>query len=167
MNPTSTKNNRLEFEIMSEGFLFFFIGARDALLQKINEKFSLGLDTDDVELSRILGGLNKNDTKQNMVHQLLNDSTQPPRRIIDGWERNRTWLWEINHLRNRIARQSIISSAVSVVVGSNSDPKADMIIYTQGGRFQHDPIKESNPKDYFEDCLKKFETLKTNVIQLL
>ena len=36
MNPTTAKNNRLEFEIMSEGFLFFFIGARDALLQKIN-----------------------------------------------------------------------------------------------------------------------------------
>lgn len=167
MNPTSTKNNRLEFEIMSEGFLFFFIGARDALLQKINEKFTLGLDIDDVELSRILGGLDKNNTTQETVHQLLNDATQLPRHTVNGWERNHTWLWEINHLRNRIAHQSIISSAVSVVVGSSSDPKADMIIYTQGERFQHDPVKESKPKDYFKDCMKKFEKLKTDVEKLM
>jgi hypothetical protein len=40
--------------MMTEGFLYFIIGARDALLQKINKSFNLGLDEDEVDFRTIL-----------------------------------------------------------------------------------------------------------------
>lgn len=167
MNPTTANYNRLEFEMMAEGVLYFIIGARDALLQKINKNLSLGLDEDNVDLFAVLGKLDKTDTIQKDVHRLLNDCTQPPQRGSSGWIRDKSWLWEINHIRNRIGHISILSSAVSVSVGSGQDPQASMIIYTPKKYFQNDPIKEAKSNEYFTQCYKKFVELKEAINKLL
>ena len=165
MDPTGKSNNRLEFEMMTEGLLFFFIGARDALLQKINEKLQLGLDEDEVELSKILTCLDQNISNQKNIYDLLHNITQPPKKLQKGWERSKSWLWEINHIRNRIAHTGIIKGAI--VAGPGLATKQSMIIYDQHGNYELDPIKEPKPKIYFEECIKKFEKLNTQIEQLL
>ena len=164
INNTTERSNRLEFEMMSEGFLYFMIGARDALLQQINKTFVLGLDEDEVDLSSVLGKLDRTILSQQSVRSMLNDCTQTPLREIDGWNRNRSWLWEINHLRNRIGHISILRSAISVQVGSTEDPKASLIIYTPKNGHS---LEEKKPKEYFTECIQKFVDLKDNIASLL
>jgi len=165
MDPTGKSNNRLEFEMMTEGFLFFFIGARDALLQKINEKLQLGLDEDEVGLSKILTHLDQNISNQKNIYDLLHNITQPPKKLQVGWKRSKSWLWEINHLRNRIAHTDIVKGAI--VAGPGLATKQSMIIYDQHRNHELDPIKEPKPKIYFKECIKKFEKLNAQIEKLL
>lgn len=165
INPSTDRYNRVEFEMMTEGFLYFIIGARDALLQKINKSFNLGLDEDEVDFRTILGRLDTDTSPQSKVRALLNDCSQTPTRITDDWNRSKSWLWEINHLRNRIGHISILRNAISVTVGSTEEPKAKLIIYTP--KNSGHSLEEKDPKEYFIGCRTKFVQLKDDIINLL
>lgn len=159
LDPQDKK--RAIFEIISEGFLYFLIGARDALLQEINDKLRLGIDIEDVKLMTIMHRLqNLQTTNTNVwkVFELLHNCTMPITipLLID---RSKTWLWEINYLRNQIGHRSIISKSVAVMIGSASTPRVSMIIYGD--------IRENDPIRYFKDCYEKFIKLKEDVRKLL
>ena len=124
------------------------------------------MDVDKVTLDVILGNLDKQDKKQKTIYKLLNECTQPPINKNEKWEREKSWLWEINHLRNHIAHHSIVSSSISVNVGARKDVCAEMHIY-KPKRKPHDSIKESNPREYFDTCFHKFEHLRESVEKLL
>ena len=97
------------------------------------------------------------------------------------WDRSKSWLWEINDLRNRIAHRSITSQAIAVVVGGSTNTKLIVAELTASPIIRHnqtshevpipnpkpESIFESNPKLYFENCYNKFEKLKTDVRNLL
>lgn len=183
--------NRLDFEILTEGFLVFMIAARDGLLQEINKKLSIPFNEGRVNLR---GDIFENrltsdpDPKFGQIWNLLSDSIQQPEKVILTqdiefweWDRSRSWLWEINDLRNRIAHKNILSQAIVAQAGGTTNTK--LIVTTLSNRpvvksnqISHvvpipDPKEESIfetvPKQYFEDCYKKFEKLKTDIRNIL
>lgn len=167
MDPTEAKNNRLEFEMMSEGFLYFIIGARDALLQKINKDLQLKLDEDKVRLDTILEKLDKTDQTQKLIYKLLNDATQLPRRNDTVWDRSKSWLWELNYIRNRIGHRNILSSALVVVAGAGESISASLIVYQPREDNPNNQIKEAKPKEYYTKGFEKFSELKNKIDELI
>jgi hypothetical protein len=156
----STDTNRVEFEIASEGFLYFIIGAKDALLQEINQKLKLGLESKDITLSKIKHRLQNIQTNNGNVwicYCLLDECTQEPI-IYPNLDRTRSWLWEINHIRNQIAHRSIVSKHINVMVGAGSGNNVSMSIT--------DNIKESDPYDYFYSNYNKFLKLYEEIKKL-
>lgn len=158
MKPTDT--NRVEFEIASEGFLFFFIGARDALLQEINQKLKLGLEPKNIKLSKIKYRLQNIQTNNGNVwtcYCLLDECTQEPI-TYPNIDRTRSWLWEMNYIRNQIAHRSIVSKHINVIIGAGSGINVSMSIT--------DNIKESHPYDYFYSNYNKFLKLYEEIKKL-
>lgn len=151
---------RAIFEIIAEGFLYFIIGARDALLQEINDKLKLGLDVDRVELKTVIHRLRNLQTTNPTLWRVLDllQNCTMSITIPSLTDRSKTWLWEINYLRNQIGHRSIISKAVAVMVGSTAPPNVSMIIYGN--------IRENDPIRYFNDCYGKFIKLKDDVRNL-
>ncbi len=192
--PNNFPNNladRLDFEILVEGFLIFMIAARDGLLQEINKKLSNPLD----ELNVNLSGNNYKNTltsdrnqKFTQIWNLIHDSIQQPEKVnltqnIESWEwdRSKSWLWEINHLRNKIIHRNILSQ--KIVVSAGGSPISKLIVVELTKNFvirnnhrsnkvsitdsKRELIFESDPKLYFEDCYGKFEKLKTDIRSFL
>lgn len=183
--------NRLDFEILVEGFLVFMIAARDGLLQEINKQLSNPLNERRVNLrendyeNRLKSDP---DSKFGQIWNLIHDSIQKPEKVILtqniefwDWDRSRSWLWEINDLRNRIAHKRILSQAIIATVGGSTNTKLIIAELSNKPVIKHnqtsheipipnpkkESIFESDPKLYFEDCYSKFEKLKTDIRNLL
>jgi len=183
--------NRLDFEILVEGFLVFMIAARDGLLQEINKKLSNPLNERRVNLrgndfeNRLTSD---SDSKFGQIWNLIHDSIQQPEKVVLTqniefweWDRSKSWLWEINDLRNRTAHRSILSQNIAVVVGGSTNTKLLVAELTIKPVIRHNQIShevpisnpkketifESDPKSYFKDCYNKFEKLKTDIRNLL
>jgi len=183
--------NRLDFEILAEGFLVFMISARDGLFQEINKKISNPLRERRVNL---LGNTFQNrltsepDPKFGQIWNLISKSIQQPEKVILTqniefweWDRSRSWLWEINDLRNRTSHRNILSQAIVAFAGGSSNTKLIVAEITSKPVIRHnqtshevpitnpksEPIFEDDPKSYFEGCFDKFEKLKTDIRNLL
>jgi hypothetical protein len=174
----SDKIKRFEFEIQAEIFLHFMRGARDALLQTINDKLLGGrLSPDKVRLNDVLNVLRSNksagDTKSDKILSLLENCTQEPKydNKMQKWVRDKSWLFEINAMRDQIAHRNITGRALTAGVESMQFAKAEMIVYLKkenvNGIEIETTIKESNPYAYFNMCYHKFVTLKDQIMCIL
>lgn len=183
--------NRLDFEILVECFLVFMIASRDGLLQEINQQLSNPLNEREVNLqgNRFEIKLNSDpDLKFRQIWTLIHDSIQQPEKVILiqniefwEWDRSKSWLWEINDLRNRIAHRRILSQAIVAFAGGSSNTKLIVSELETRPVIRHNQIShevpitnpkkeiifESEPKSYLEDCYNKFEKLKTDIRTLL
>lgn len=183
--------DRLDFEILVEGFLVFMIASRDGLFQEINQQLSNPLNERRVNLrgNDFETRLNSDpDPKFGQIWTLIHDSIQQPEKVILTqniefweWDRSKSWLWEINDLRNRIAHRRILSQAIVAFAGGTSNTKLIVSELETKPVIRHNQIShevpitnpkketifESEPKSYFEDCYDKFEKLKTNMRNLL
>ena len=153
-------SERVSFEMPVEGFLLFIIAARERLLQEINEKLPKPSKRSKVGLGHTLPVLKKS---QNQVFQkigvLLEDSIRRPTRNTANWEweRGKSWLWEVNKLRNQINHQSMSNQA------ARTDGSASMIIWVK----KHQNVEIENPRHYFDGCFANFERLRDEIRSLL
>lgn len=182
--------HRIEFEILTEGFLLFMIAARDGLLQEINKKLSSPLNENRVNLRNATFGnqlRSDPDPRFTQIWNLISNCIQQPSKVIITqspqfweWDRTNSWLWEINALRNKIAHRSI--NGQQIIPGSNGlvtkliicELSIRPIIRLNNSTNtvpipnpKPETIHEEKPKDYFEDCFKKFEKLKQDIRNLL
>lgn len=149
--------NRVLFEVVSNGFLFFIIGARDELLQKINRHLRLIPSENEVTLYNIKQELLKNKETKNFmqIYELLNNCSQEPYRrsnYVGDIERSKSWLWELNNLRVRITHDGIL------FLKSESHTIAQFLTLC----ITND-IEEKNPYQYFKSCYEKFLELKKGI----
>lgn len=187
--PNDSKQ-RIEVEIMTEGFLLFMIAARDGLLQEINKKLSTPLSESQVNLR---GNTFQNqlstdpDSKFTQIWNLISDCIQQPSKVILpsspefwDWDRTKSWLWEINTLRNRIAHRSINGQQI---IPGVKDLTTKLIIAELSPRpivrlnNKTETVPITNPrvetihvediKEYFEERFAKFEKLKSDIRNLL
>lgn len=155
------EKNRRYFEITSEGFLYFIIGARDALLQKINyAQFFNPIPDSKVTLESIKRKLNENKGNDRLakVLQLLENCTQEPIKLspkIGDTDRSKSWLLELNNMRNQISHKGILYIAIE----NEWDTPAKLLV--------SDDVRPDNPYEYFSDCYKKFIELDNNITELL
>ena len=153
--------DRVKFQIVVEGFLYFMIGARDALLQNINKELKLGLKVKKVNLQNILLRLQKMPTNNsNLWHvfDLLNNCLQEYN--TSDYNREKSWLWELNTLRNRIAHTNIISKNIDVTLDTHGGVTVCNMIIVNG-------IKESNPRKYFQKAYDNFIQLQLQIVPCL
>ena len=152
--------NRVLFEVVTNGFLFFIIGARDELLQKINRKFQLMPNENDVTMNNMKNKLNKKDDPRcHEIYELFENCTQEPyqrNNYAEDVERSKSWLWELNHLRIRITHHGILFL--------KSDSRTiDEFLTLSITHF----IEEKNPCEYFKNCYGKFLDLKKDIDKIL
>ena len=167
--PNQTPNEpnaRVEFEMAVEGFLLFIIVARERLLQEINRKLPNPLEKDNVSVGNLLKKLaNNSDQNFQKIHIMINDATQSPQQINNSqsqqteWDRQKSWLTELNILRNQIGHRNASNQAI--YRGGGPD-KSMMIICVD-----HLKIEIEEPRRYFDDCFVKFEKLKNDIRALL
>jgi len=152
--------NRVLFEVVTNGFLFFIIGARDELLQKINRKFQLIPSEKEVSIERIKTELkNKDNTNCNKIFEFIKNCTLEPKQrsnTVGDVERSKSWLWELNSLRVRITHHGIL------LLKSDSRT-ADQFLTLFITHF----IEEKNPYEYFKNQYEKFLELKKNIELIL
>lgn len=192
--PSNFPNNsidRINVEIATEGLLIFMIAARDGLLQQINSKLSTPLRVNQVNLR---GDTFQNqlksdpDTKFSRIWDLIENSIQEPEKVILAstpefweWDRSKSWLWEINKLRNRVTHTSITSQHINATAGGGISTKMNIVslakrpIIKLNNRTRRvlisnpkeDHIQEEDLRRYFDDCYDKLVTLKDNIKNLL
>ena len=138
---------RVYAEIHIDGFLSEIIGAKDALLQEINEKLALGLDPRRVGLETVNVEI---DDRRQIPSDLLSDINQ----IGD----NSSWLWKLNEYRNHSHHRGRLLLFV----------KKDMFTGEVKTYLKEDPLDPSSgPLDveittYLRDCLQKMTELIKN-----
>lgn len=151
--------NRVLFEVVVNGFLFFIIGARDELLQKINRKFRLNLSDNDVTMYNIKKKLKENpDPKCHKVPELFENCTEEPYRrsnTVGDVERSKSWLWELNSLRIRITHHGIL------FLKSDSRTMDQFLTLAVTN-----DIEEKNPHEYFKNYYEKFLKLKRTIDEI-
>ena len=132
---------KMQAEMEIDGFLAQIIGAVDSLLVQINEKFDLGLDTNQADFERVQSGLSSRTKKIDLLGEL------------DAARRYGNWYWQIVELANYSLHGSLMSK--SAISQSSS-----------GVRFRKDPRNPtlSPPMDldvlsYLQQCLSKTEEL--------
>ena len=131
---------RVKWEMEIECFLSQLIGARDAILVQINEKFGLKLKKEKITLHNVKMILNALD-KTNLL-QYLNMLTP----------NKDTWFWSLNKLRN----QSMHTELINIQVKHGPDehgPKVYFVI-DQQKRFDIIPYLENGlqkMKDIIDD----------------
>jgi len=175
-----------EFEIASEGFLSFIINARDSLLQEINKKLNLGFSVENVKLKDILNKLNSEQGKKlpawAIVYNLLDECIHEPEKVIDSsniafwdWDRTKSWMWELEELRNTISHRSIISRHIVISTEFSTSMTIctitkSPILRNNGNAIQvpipnpkPEPIREKNPQMYFTNCYAKFIELRGEI----
>ena len=154
--------NRVLFEVVTNGFLFFIVGARDELLQKINRNLGGIIPSEnDVTLYNLKQALIKNKENENFVkiHELLNNCTQEPYKrsnYVGDFERSKSWLWELNNLRVRITHDGILFLKSE---SSTIDQFLTLCVTND--------IEEKNPYQYFKSCYEKFLELKKSMEEKL
>ena len=178
--------NRAEFELAVEGFLFFIVRGRDHLLQKINTNLTLGLKPRDVTLGTVREKLQERSSDNNAVKvlQLLDDciqllpcycaSTNLPNTGLgdtntnnspNNNERKKTWLTELAEIRNAIAHRHIIRKHVDVQLPSNSITSSMEVELCAKGKCLY-KINEPDIRMYFERNYDKFAELHKNMNQI-
>lgn len=192
--PSNFPNNsiqRMDVEIAVEGLVIFLIAARDGLLQQTNSKLSNPLKGNQVNLrgNKFRNQLKSDpDTKFSKIWDLIENSTQEPEKVILTltpefweWDRSKSWLWEINELRNRTIHSSITSQHISAVAGGGISTKMNIVSLTKHpiiklnnktcsvliSNPKEDYIQEEDLKRYFDDCYDKLVILKDNIKNLL
>ncbi|MGB9003573.1 MAG: hypothetical protein WCC52_07200 [Nitrosotalea sp.] len=183
---------RAEFELIVEGFLLYMIAARDGILQKINSKLSSPLAERRVELNDMFKQQLHSDpnSKFQIILNMIEDCTQEPEKVISAsnihywyWDRTKSWLWEINRMRNRIAHNRILGQQIAVVVGNNSGMVTKLIVDvikkqpivkvgTKTSRVpittpKEETITENDIKKYLTECYSKLDMLKNDINRLL
>ncbi len=167
--------NRVEFELAVESFLFFIVRGRDHLLQKVNSTMALGLKPRKVNLEAVKAELQKcvSDTNATKILQLLDDSTQSPFCYCDGISqpdldkrRNKAWLSELSELRNTIAHNSIISKHTDVQLPQGSATSSMTVKMCRNNRCQY-RITEPSIRAYFQNSYDKFVNLHRDMIKIL
>lgn len=152
--------NRVLFEVVTNGFLFFIIGARDELLQKINRKFQLIPSENDVTMYNMKNNLKENDDPRcQKLYELFENCTQEPYRRSDrvgDSERIKSWLWELNSLRIRITHHGILF----LKMDSRTMEQFLTLLITND-------IEEKNPYEYFKNQYGKFLELNQNIEEIL
>jgi hypothetical protein len=103
--------NRIYAEDELDYYFAQILGARDALLMLINEKFDLGLSEKDVELGSINREL-KSIGKQNIIDKLNKLSSDTT-----------SWYWILNELRNKSIHRSILNKKAAVSMFDNINNK--------------------------------------------
>lgn len=103
--------NRIYAEDELDCYFAQILGARDALLMLINEKFDLGLSEKDVELGSINREL-KSIGKQNIIDKLNKLSSDTT-----------SWYWILNELRNKSIHRSILNKKAAVSMFDNINNK--------------------------------------------
>lgn len=150
--------NRVLFEVVTNGFLFFIIGARDELLQKINRKLGWIIPSENnVKLRHLKEELKekKADVKCLKIYELLENCTEEPYRRSDyvgDVERSKSWLWELNILRIRITHHGILFLKSD---SRTADQFLTLCITSD--------IEEKNPYEYFKTCFENFKKLNNNI----
>ena len=152
--------NRVLFEVVVNGFLFFIIGARDELLQKINRKFQLIPSEHDVKMNNIKKKLEENDDpKCHKIYELFEKCTEEPYRrsnYVGDVERSKSWLWELNSLRIRITHHGILF----LKSDSRTMDQFLTLLVTND-------IEEKNPHEYFKNHYEKFLELKRTIDEIM
>ena len=152
--------NRVLFEVVVNGFLFFIIGARDELLQKINRKFQLIPSENDVTMNNIKKKLKENDDpKCHKIHELFENCTEEPYRrsnYVGDIERSKSWLWELNSLRIRITHHGILF----LKSDSRTMDQFLTLLVTND-------IEEKSPHEYFKNHYEKFLELKRTIDEII
>src|SRR5919206_1710179 len=90
---------KMQAEMEIDGFLAQIIGAVDSLLVQINEKFDLGLDTNQADFERVQSGLSSRTKKIDLLGEL------------DAARRYGNWYWQIVELANYSLHGSLMSKS--------------------------------------------------------
>jgi hypothetical protein len=183
---------RLKFEILAEIFLFNMISARDSILQKINGRLNSSMIKNKVRLDDNFKKKLKIDSNQNFkkILELLENCTSEPDKVIITespefwkWDRTKSWLWEINRMRNEITHRNILPQHIAVSVGSDEELNTSVIITSitkppivqiDGEKMtvpiqnpKTEALRESDIKNYFSTCYDKFVNLNNKISILL
>lgn len=102
-----TSEIRVRWEIEIECLLNHLIGAKDALLARINDKLNLNLPDEDVKLNMINSELTKIGKSQ-LLQELNNLSSDP-----------NNWYWKLNKARNRGTHGPIFNLQMSRSINEN------------------------------------------------
>jgi hypothetical protein len=155
-------NERIQAEVEIDGFLCEIIGAKDALLQEINQRLRLGLAVHKVDL----GSVNKEITWRGLSPSItseLNIITQPC-----------YWLWKLNEYRNHSVHRSMIvrfirreldetihltnNQAVPTPELARAEP-APKTYLVQDPRDPNSGQSDVEVIPYFRDCLQKMSDI--------
>ena len=192
----NTSANRLQSEIAIEGFLFFMVATTDNLYQEINNRLCF-MHERAVNRNTIVDCLGKNgDQISRQIKKIIDDADCEPRWTVTevpgqdeggwsmGWDRSKSWLWEIANLRNKITHRSITNQNfhahlpegcvdVSLTIAKIDfskvyHKKADGSVTERGiGRTNTELITEDKPAKYFHDCFRKMEWMVSDIQGLL
>ena len=192
----NTSADRLQDEIAIEGFLFFMMAAADGLYRKINRHLHVMRERD-VRRKTIVDCLGKNsDQISRQIKKIIDDATCKPRwtttEILGqdmglwptGWDRSKSWLWEMSNLRNKITHMSIINMnfhvrlpnggvKVSLTIAEIDVDKVYLkkdgggVVNWDIGRTNTKKITEDRPAEYFHDCFQKMEQMVSDIQVLL
>lgn len=189
-NCPNKSGARTEFEILVEGYLLFIISARDGMLQQINRKLEFPLQENKVKLNdefkeKLLSDKN---LKFKDIWNLIQNCTQEPEKIVLGnnpefweWDRTKSWLWEINKMRNHIAHNSITGQNIVAFAGGGINTKMRICTLSKKPMIRiknrtctvliknvkEEEIKEIDPRKYFTECYENFVCLKNKINELL
>jgi hypothetical protein len=103
--------NRIYAEDELDCYFAQIIGAKDALLMLISEKFDLKLSEKEVELGSINREL-KNKRKEKIIDELNKLSSDTT-----------SWYWILNELRNKSIHRSILNKKAGVNISENINDK--------------------------------------------
>jgi hypothetical protein len=116
-NDLTSNDVRTSAEIEIDSFLYQMIGTVDSLLFKINDKFSLRIPSDRIEIDKIQSALSA-ETKS---IDLLND--------LDRANQYGNWYWTIKQLRNYLLGNSLISPEAFEVLANYTKTNMKIIPY--------------------------------------
>jgi hypothetical protein len=116
-NDLTSNDVRTSAEIEIDSFLYQMIGTVDSLLFKINDKFSLRIPSDRIEIDKIQSALSA-ETKS---IDLLTD--------LDKANQYGNWYWTIKQLRNYSLGNSLISQGAFEVLTSYTKTNMKIIQY--------------------------------------
>lgn len=147
-NINSSFEVRVRWEEEIECFLHQLIGAKDALLVRINQQLGLGLPIENVNLASINHEL-KNRNNCNLLYVLNQLASKKD-----------SWYWNLNELRNIGAHRNVININVGVDLFENihtGESSSDVKVYftlEQRLEIVH----------YLEDSFQKMKKLIQNII---
>jgi len=190
--PSDDPYEKTQFAISAEGFLYFIIGARDSLLQEINDNLSQPkLATHKVGLNPKIHSnfLQKLSHEKPKIKEMLDNCMKEPDTIINPthnppiWNRSKSWLWEITEARNTIAHKTNLGRALVAIGGISVTARRALVCYREehkalfnqkedGSKVKIEKsfplqIEEKNPQNYFQISFDKFNKLKNEVGKLL
>ncbi len=144
---------RFEVEMEIDEILYYLVGVKDALLQEINRRFSLGLELSEVKIETINERL-----KEKYGETVAKDILIEIRRMTSSREDP---LWLINECHNHSKHRQMLGMALTIVVGGPSG--SSLIDPRTGQGMRRGDGTQRPPVEYLEDSYREIEQLQNTV----